>query len=103
MSALRSSAIAAVNSAGLLYSGQRFTHDLVHVDDMGKLGVPPLPRTAGAHVSLASIFNVAQIVALDRINDFPGDAPPADKERSLDDLILKAVELSEVQIMWEEA
>jgi hypothetical protein len=102
ISALRASAITAVAASGLLYTATHFEADLRHVDDLVKLGVPPLPGPAGEHVSLATIFNVSQIVSLDRMAEFRADAAPADKERSLDDLILKAVELSEVQITWRE-
>jgi len=41
--------------------------------------------------------------ALERLEEFrPGEARP-EKERMLDDLVLKAVELAEVQRKWQEA
>jgi len=54
-------------------------------------------------VSLATILNVGWIAALTRPEDASGAAMPALSEESLDNLLSKAIELSEVQIAWEEA
>jgi hypothetical protein len=91
--------------AKLIYSPSRFKDDLSrYSDDLVLFGIPPVVAPPGQSVvGLATIFNVAQMVALERLEEFrPGEARP-EKERMLDDLVLKAVELAEVQRKWQEA
>ncbi len=95
---------AAIDSCrDLIYTGAQLREDLSdYLKPLVSFGVPPISDLTGRSTSLACIFNVAQVVALDAIETFRPDLERVQKERVLDDLILKAVELAEIQTMWGE-
>jgi hypothetical protein len=99
---IMSVAIARTNN--LLYTATRYSEDLDrYLESFRTLGVPPISVTGERRVSLATILNVSQLVAMEASIHVHQTADPLSRERGLDDLILKAIELAEFQIGWEEA
>lgn len=93
-------AVDRIQSANVLYTAQQFADDVERfVSRFVKLGVPPIDASA----SLASVFNVGQVLCSDHLHEFcPGLDDDAEKERRIDDLLLKAIELNEVSTRWKE-
>jgi hypothetical protein len=97
-------AIAMKQTAKMLYTATQYKDDLDrYLDTFRSIGVPPIGVIGETRVSLATILNVAQLVSMGAPVHVAATAEPAARERCLDDLILKAVELAEFQIGWEEA
>ncbi len=96
--------VALKHCASLLYKPEQFSSDLAdYVEDFATLGVPPLGSPPTRQVSLATIFNVGQVVAMEHLDRFYPGETLVRKWQRLDDLILKAIELAEVQFAWERA
>lgn len=87
----------------LLYTGERLSRDLeAYRERFAVVGVPPIGDKTDA-LSLATIFNVGQVVALQDLDRLqPVDDSRAEKEQRVDDLLLKAIELAEFQLRWGE-
>lgn len=98
---VRSAAAAA--SAGLVYTPEMFQRDRdTYVDDFVHRLVPPLTSPPTAPATLATIFNVGQLVAFEHMSEFLRGEPLPTKWQELDRLLLKAIELAEVQAAWNE-
>jgi hypothetical protein len=97
-------AAAMATCSALRYSPARFEDDMSrYSDDLVLLGTPPIvPPPHEPTVGLATVFNLAQLVALERLDEFRPGTPRAEKESMLDDLVLKAVELGEILRRWQE-
>jgi hypothetical protein len=94
---------AATTVGELAYTPDQFRRDKdAFVSDLVHRLVPPLTSPPAHPVSLATIFNVGQLVALEHIDEFRAGEPLSTKWRELDKLLLKAIELSEVQSTWSE-
>lgn len=98
------------SAAEIIYTPDQLEADLkYHLDPLCNL-VPPIEtlNAKGAHAaSLSSILNVGWAGLLTRLDNFPepagndGDVKAKKMER-LHELLLKAVELSEARLLWEE-
>lgn len=87
----------------LAYTATLFASDRdAFVDDLVWRLVPPLTSPPADPISLATIFNVGQVVALEHIGDFQRGDTLTDKWKELDKLLLKAIELAEVHSTWGE-
>jgi hypothetical protein len=96
--------LAVRSCASMLYTAAQFAEDLSRFrDDLSSLGIPPIGSPGGHRVALGSILNVAHVVASDDLDRFPFGTSREEKERELDKLTRKAIELSEIQLAWEEA
>jgi hypothetical protein len=95
----------AINRTGkLIYSAAQYQDDQQrYVEAFRAMGVPPIGVIGERRVSLATILNVGQLVGMEVSAHLPESADPLARERGLDELILKAIELAEFQIAWEEA
>jgi hypothetical protein len=95
----------AISRCGVLtYKAGEFANDMRrYVDDLVRLGIPPIGVPMKTRASLASLFNVAQVVAMERRAEFRETLGFEEKEMALDHLIRKAIELAEFQLLWEEA
>jgi len=83
-----------------LYTATRFTQDLAtYMAEFVQAGVPPIDRDA----TMATVFNVGQVLCSDYLNSFCPGVDDRDKERRVDDLLLKAIEVNEIFAMWQEA
>lgn len=93
-------AVDRIDAAKVLYTAQHFAIDVQKfLPRFVQMGVPPIDPNA----SLACVFNVGQVLCSDYLDGFcPGDSA-AQKERRIDDLLLKAIELNEVSTRWREA
>jgi hypothetical protein len=87
--------------SGLLYTSAQFDSDRkAYVTEFVQTGVPPI----GKDISIASVLNVGQVLCSDHLADFcPGVDDVREKERRVDDLLLKAIELNEMAMTWGEA
>src|SRR5262249_10202137 len=94
---------AAITRAGsLIYTGPMLAKDLdTYASMLVDYGVPPIATLDDSHISLACIVNVEQFAGVEQIDKFRPDKDRNERESLLDNLILKAVELSEVQRTWE--
>jgi hypothetical protein len=87
---------------GSIYKSDALRRDLKqHLERLVKLGVPPIEPGGGA--SLATILNVGHVAVLDHLDEFTIGSTRPEKEKNIDELLLKAVELSVVQRQWEDA
>jgi hypothetical protein len=86
----------------VLYTGHDLARDLARFrEPLVKLGVPPI-GDASSPATLASIFNVGQTVAFEDLDTLYRGETRSEQERRLDDLMLKAIELGEYQVRWQE-
>jgi hypothetical protein len=93
-------ALKAAKAGGLLYTATQFESDVrQYLTEFVQAGVPPL----GKDVSLASVFNVGQVLCSDHLAAFCPGVDDRDKEKRVDDLMLKAIEVNEMAVTWTEA
>jgi hypothetical protein len=94
-------AVALVKKGNALYTAAQFKADIdKHLTLFVQTGVPPIAE----RTSLASVFNVGQVLCSDHLDSFcPGVDDIHAKEQRVDDLLLKAIELNEIAAAWREA
>lgn len=98
-------------SADLVYTPEKLRFDLsLHLEPLCNL-IPPIEFDDGTNIrpcSLSTILNVGWAALLTRVDRFPlarglGANQTAARMECLHDLLLKAVELSEVRQLWDES
>ena len=95
-----STAIRHVGACKVLYTAAQFDADIAkYVQEFYLTGVPPIEKD----LPLASVFNVGQVLCSDYMELFCPGSDDRDKERRVDDLLLKAIELNEIATIWGEA
>ena len=96
-------AIRHCREANVLYTGAQLKVDMErYLLRFVRDGVPPIGdvAVAGGGLTLATILNVGQAVALAYLDGFRKDERRERKERDVDALITKAIELMEFQVAW---
>lgn len=93
-------AIDHVKASNALYTAVQFQADVEkYTEEFVLTGVPPIDKDA----TLATVFNVGQVLCSDHLGRFCPGVDDREKERRVDDLLLKAIEVNEIATSWNEA